>query len=337
MPASRAEIYVRNDSDEDTDEQTFILRAKELDAGTDKWPEIQLAEIVLGPNKVASKIALARNAPQQGYPVAVSFAKKKPAEAPLPKGCVRDLQKGEHRRVTFWSPGLTSKKRPTKWSVSTEIMRLKDGKLEGGNAADGFNEDSDFDSAKDARIGVFDNNILVGGIPFEEYVKEDSTIDWHKDHVCIRLDNDAPLEQSTSYMQLWVLRNGTGSLHNFHIHQMKFRLATESELKAHYIKPPEHSHMCSNPEFCTCSEGICSKPDYKFYEKDPEKGAPKVEPTWHDTIPVPVESSVYIIMSYTAQEQIGRYVFHCHILKHEDTGLMAPMEVWARYQQKVDR
>ena len=207
MPASRAEIYVRNDSDEDTDEQTYILRAKELDAGTDKWPEIQLAEIVLGRNTVASKIALARNAPQQGAPVAALFARKKRVEAPLPKGCVRDLQKGEHRRVTFWSPGLTSKKEPTKWSVSTEIMRLKDGKLKGGNGANGFDEDSHFDSAKDARIGVFDNDLLVGGIPFEEYVKNDSTIDWHKDHVCIRLDNDPPLEQSTSYMQLWVLRN----------------------------------------------------------------------------------------------------------------------------------
>ena len=34
----------------------------------------------------------------------------------------------------------------------------------------------------------------------------------------------------------------------------------------------------------------------------------------------PESPSVYIIMSYTAPEQIGRYVFHCHILKHEDTG-----------------
>ena len=33
-------------------------------------------------------------------------------------------------------------------------------------------------------------------------------------------------------------------------------------------------------------------------------------------------------MSFVAEEQVGRYVFHCHILKHEDTGLMAPFEVW---------
>jgi FtsP/CotA-like multicopper oxidase with cupredoxin domain len=33
-------------------------------------------------------------------------------------------------------------------------------------------------------------------------------------------------------------------------------------------------------------------------------------------------------MSFDADQQIGRYVFHCHILKHEDNGLMAPFEVW---------
>jgi FtsP/CotA-like multicopper oxidase with cupredoxin domain len=33
-------------------------------------------------------------------------------------------------------------------------------------------------------------------------------------------------------------------------------------------------------------------------------------------------------MSFDADEQVGRYVFHCHILKHEDSGLMAPIEVW---------
>ena len=42
-------------------------------------------------------------------------------------------------------------------------------------------------------------------------------------------------------------------------------------------------------------------------------------------------------MSFTAKEQIGRYVYHCHILKHEDTGLMAPMEVWALYPKKLGR
>ena len=37
---------------------------------------------------------------------------------------------------------------------------------------------------------------------------------------------------------------------------------------------------------------------------------------------------MFVIMSFDAAQQLGRFVFHCHILKHEDKGLMAPIEVW---------
>jgi hypothetical protein len=65
MPASRAEIYVRNDNQDPphSGEQVYILRTKGLDAGSDVWPEIQLARVVLRPTKAVSSIALALNAP----------------------------------------------------------------------------------------------------------------------------------------------------------------------------------------------------------------------------------------------------------------------------------
>jgi FtsP/CotA-like multicopper oxidase with cupredoxin domain len=37
---------------------------------------------------------------------------------------------------------------------------------------------------------------------------------------------------------------------------------------------------------------------------------------------------VFVVMSFDTGQQLGRFVFHCHILKHEDKGLMAPIEVW---------
>jgi FtsP/CotA-like multicopper oxidase with cupredoxin domain len=36
---------------------------------------------------------------------------------------------------------------------------------------------------------------------------------------------------------------------------------------------------------------------------------------------------IFIVVNFDAEEQLGRYVYHCHILKHEDAGLMAPMRV----------
>ena len=36
---------------------------------------------------------------------------------------------------------------------------------------------------------------------------------------------------------------------------------------------------------------------------------------------------VFVKLGFYAREQVGRYVYHCHILEHEDNGMMAPIEV----------
>jgi FtsP/CotA-like multicopper oxidase with cupredoxin domain len=318
MPASRAEIYVRNDNQDPphSDEQVYILRTKGLDAGSDVWPEIQLARVVLKPTKAVSSIALALNAPigQIRVQLAGPSGKK---EVPRPEGCVRDLGEGEHRRVTFVEGGETSGGVKTDWSIATEIMHPP--------SSVGEFDESAFKPDKDATIGTYDKDgNLTGGVPFEEYVQTDASIDWLKPLICIRLDHKG------SHQQLWVLHNPTSGLHNFHIHQMKFRLATRKELvEKYHIKPPKESH--------TCPDKTCSEPDYKFYEEDPKSGTAESEPVWHDTIPVPIGPSVFLIMSFDAKEQIGRFVVHCHILKHEDNGLMAPIEVWDPFLITVDR
>jgi FtsP/CotA-like multicopper oxidase with cupredoxin domain len=322
MPASRAEIYVRNDNQDPPhpDEQVYILRTKGLDAGSDQWPEIQLARVVLKPTKAVSSIALALNAPiEQIPPRFPGPSGKRVVEVPAPEGCVRDLGKGEHRRVTFVEGGETSGGVKTDWSIGTEIVRPPTGIV----PEDGFDEDK-FEPDKAATVGTYDNSGTLHGVPFEEYVGTGASIEWLKPHVCIRLDHER------SHQQLWVLYNPTSGMHNFHIHQMKFRLATRNELiKKYHINPPKKSH--------TCDQEPCSEPDYKFYEEDPKSGTAESEPVWHDTIPVPTGPKIFLIMSFDAKQQIGRFVFHCHILKHEDHGLMAPIEVWDPFPITADR
>jgi FtsP/CotA-like multicopper oxidase with cupredoxin domain len=151
-----------------------------------------------------------------------------------------------------------------------------------------------------------------------------------KKHTCIELkygDNSKP--------QLWELFNNSGELHNFHIHQMKFRLATTAEIKRLGIDPPKKSSTCQGQE-------KCATPDYKLYNDETsgvlvsklsnvigQKGeviSSILE--WHDTIPVPRNERVYVMMSLADKVQVSRFVYHCHILGHEDNGLMAPIEVW---------
>ncbi len=48
---------------------------------------------------------------------------------------------------------------------------------------------------------------------------------------------------------------------------------------------------------------------------------------WHDTFPVPPMGYIDIDVPLTQPEQVGEYVFHCHILEHEDAGMMGKLVV----------
>jgi suppressor of ftsI len=54
-----------------------------------------------------------------------------------------------------------------------------------------------------------------------------------------------------------------------------------------------------------------------------ENGQPISEPVWLDTVNVPTSGSVDVIMDFTDPVIRGMSVFHCHLLNHEDKGMMA--------------
>jgi FtsP/CotA-like multicopper oxidase with cupredoxin domain len=298
MPAMRAEIYVRNDEAIHTKPRAYILRTKKHVVRLDEWPEIQLARIVLEPNVATSAIAIALNRPVATGPVVSSAAHAVEKAAP-PPGCVRDLnpELNEFRRVTFmgFQPD---------WSVKTEIVTPQPI----------LQKQSDHHADPKATIGAPDGS----GLSFEAYLGNDGLVDWTTPkHVCIFLDHVG------SHQQLWVLVNSSANLHNFHIHQMKFRLATAQELRSHFVEPPALAR--------TCAQDPCpgDTPNYDLYDDQQTPGDidPGATRRWHDTIPLPPKQEVYVVMSFDARQQIGRFVFHCHILRHEDNGLMAPIEV----------
>jgi FtsP/CotA-like multicopper oxidase with cupredoxin domain len=333
MPASRVELYLRNDRKHAT-AVSYVLRAKKLDSGgADVWPEIQLARIVLEPTSIDSNIQVALNAPLALPRISVTSGRPfSLRERKTPARCVRDLEpetdpaKREHRRVTF----LQDEQNAKSWTVATEIVKFPETGANpvscktGDGASTDCIEEKDFvaDLDADAFLGKFNDFGELLGIPFESYDKGNGEIDWEGEknrHVCITPSFTGP--NPVGHKQLWVLYNATGTLHNFHIHQMKFRLATEAELTAYRIKLPARSSTCPNRS-CNPPE-----PDYRLYD-DRKHGDPeKFETEWHDTIPMPAGERVFIVMSFDAKEQLGRYVYHCHILKHEDLGLMVPIEV----------
>jgi suppressor of ftsI len=56
---------------------------------------------------------------------------------------------------------------------------------------------------------------------------------------------------------------------------------------------------------------------------DAENGKPLQHPEWLDTVNVPVAGSVDVILDLTNPVIKGMSVFHCHLLNHEDKGMMA--------------
>jgi FtsP/CotA-like multicopper oxidase with cupredoxin domain len=52
-------------------------------------------------------------------------------------------------------------------------------------------------------------------------------------------------------------------------------------------------------------------------------GKPVKDPVWLDTVNVPYGSSVDLVMDFTDPIIRGMSVFHCHLLNHEDKGMMA--------------
>jgi suppressor of ftsI len=54
-----------------------------------------------------------------------------------------------------------------------------------------------------------------------------------------------------------------------------------------------------------------------------ENGAPVANPAWLDTVNVSYRSSVDVILDFTDPVIKGMSVFHCHLLNHEDKGMMA--------------
>jgi FtsP/CotA-like multicopper oxidase with cupredoxin domain len=54
-----------------------------------------------------------------------------------------------------------------------------------------------------------------------------------------------------------------------------------------------------------------------------ENDRPMLDPEWLDTVNVPAGGSVDVVMDFTDPEIRGMSVFHCHLLNHEDKGMMA--------------
>jgi L-ascorbate oxidase len=128
--------------------------------------------------------------------------------------------------------------------------------------------------------------------------------------VCVPLG-----DKGTAVKEVWELINLTGEDHNFHIHQTRFRLLSGGAIAGTTLPT-------------TLQDGLVlhdNVPVPSAVNSDNCDGT--VGPYNSGTCrPVPVVVEIPF-------REIGDFVFHCHILEHEDGGMMARVRVVAQSKQ----
>ena len=111
--------------------------------------------------------------------------------------------------------------------------------------------------------------------------------------------------------EVWEMINLTGEDHNFHIHQTRFRLLSGGTIAGTTVPTTLQDGLVLHdnvPVPAAVNAGGCDGTAAPFYSGD-------CRPT-----PVVVEIPF---------REIGDFVYHCHILEHEDGGMMARVRVVA--------
>jgi hypothetical protein len=334
MPGSRAEIFVPN-GNTGQGAENLVLRTLAMNAGNsdqntqgDVWPQADLAHVIMAPqpkggpeprmrllaNLVRTHLEPGPAAAGQGAPGgaplgappnavdAAALAKSHPGCVILPGG-----QAASRRQIVF-------------------------DEIEGSNTSD-FDPSLKYDGfALGSRIvsgaiGAGDTDLAAGLKP-RPYVMPGMTAGG-QGLTMSALPTGPRVCPVLHRGEVWELVNWTTEAHNFHIHQGKFRLAVVGDpgLPADFSTP-------------VIGESPDKSPIMGFLSAvaDP---AGDVQ-AWHDTLPVPPRiqqdtpdaqgrtykpGRVFVFIPFEAEQQIGNFVFHCHILEHEDKGMMADVEV----------
>jgi FtsP/CotA-like multicopper oxidase with cupredoxin domain len=170
--------------------------------------------------------------------------------------------------------------------------------------------------------------------------------------------------------EYWRIYNLSQQIHNFHIHQTKFKVvniqgaacvpkqpsAIKTPVKAFSLVDANTGYLKANlgaEDFKDKLDEQCVKTYAEVFHDvisesqtvaltmsaTPTPSAiprtrmtPPAPPQQgnygvHDTFPIPPMGYIDVEINFNRSEQVGEYVFHCHILEHEDMGMMGKIVV----------
>ena len=305
MPGARAEIFVPNTATarrgRDLSLRTVGIVTGE---GADTWPRMDLMRVRMLPQSAPPP---AGGTPPTATPAPpIAAALHTPADVSVPEGCILlpvDTAERQWRRRVV----LRQTREPESFLIGSEVVDQSG---------------APFTDATGARVTLIAPEVYPhshGSDAFPE-----------------RAQRLCPILGRT---EVWEVVNESHELHNFHIHQGRFRLARTGDADA--------------PADLTVAATLTDQAGQLTGLHEAASGAARI---WMDSIPIPARRDdnspgrAFIALPFVAPEQAGRFVFHCHILEHEDKGMMAPIEVlaprtaasvparslWARLSARVD-
>jgi len=294
MPAARAEVHVawRDANNALTAAPvgaTATLMSKGITTGPagDPWPAVNFASVSFAPGlpwllTEAVHIVAADAASTTGPGGIFQAAVPGATRARLPAGCA-PLAPGHRRRIYFGNPNVP------------------------GGAGAGQDKDGN------AIFGLGYEEIDQNGKPVPGTFQDVSRFDPSR-QICLPLA--AGQKPAT---ETWELYNLTTELHNFHIHQTKFRKIDPTALDAGNPMSPSaqqpgiaedtaplpYAVAGAGSQPATNSDAAaCTVADFKA-------GRCQVTPI---VVQIPFA-------------KLGSFVYHCHILEHEDGGMMSAIRV----------
>jgi FtsP/CotA-like multicopper oxidase with cupredoxin domain len=165
-------------------------------------------------------------------------------------------------------------------------------------------------AANPQAFGLGYEELDENGAPVPGTFRDITPFDHMKVDVCLPL---APGNNSVA--EHWELINVAAEDHNFHIHQTKFQVLPDGAVSRAVSRAasPAMGSMTGAAQFDNVPVPV-QRPQLDNCDGSIQK--------WRDGSckPVPVE----LLIPFT---EIGDFVYHCHILEHEDGGMMARIRV----------
>jgi FtsP/CotA-like multicopper oxidase with cupredoxin domain len=300
MPSTRVELWAPPAGP--TSAATLVATNFSTGVDGDQWPFVQLAHVTwssqsTGSNLLTRVFGAAAKLTRPGGALATVRARFSGLSKPLDLGIARTLATKARAVVTAAVEKELEGLSPTQWArlkekaVSTAATTPDCAPLAPGHHRRIY---FGIPAGHPDGFGLGYEEIDGDGSPVPGTFQDLASFDGSNISICLPL---APGNQPA--VETWELVNVSREDHNFHIHQTKFQVLSGADATVELgavmdSVPVPHGNDSCDASIATWKNGTCT-----------------AHPV---TVSIPFS-------------QIGDFVYHCHILEHEDGGMMAHIRV----------